>query len=121
MDKWKQVVKAKLTPELKNKAKFQELCAFVFTYAQDLGKRNVDTDTALALWELLLKPKCGFFDQWKNFIEHKRDNKKMNVVTKDLWTEFAKLVEATEGDINNFEDDGAWPVSIDEFIEYLQQ
>jgi hypothetical protein len=53
-------------------------------------------------------------------MEHKRDNCKMNVVTKDLWNEFSKLVEQTNGDINNFEDDGAWPVMIDEFIEYLQ-
>lgn len=61
MEKWKSVVQSKLKPELKNKAKFQELVTFVFIFAQDLGKRNVETDTAIALWELLLKPQCNFF------------------------------------------------------------
>jgi hypothetical protein len=47
-------------------------------------------------------------------------DKDKQVITEDLWNEFHTLVKETNGNINNFEDDGSWPVDVDNFIEYLQ-
>ena len=46
----------------------------------------------------------------------KKDAEKMIVIQKDLWNEFHTLIKETNGDLGNFEDDGSWPVTIDEFV-----
>jgi len=42
------------------------------------------------------------------------------VVTYDTWDLFYDLVKETNGDLKNFEDHGAWPALIDEFMMYAE-
>ena len=117
---WRSTLKNVLIPELKNEAKFQELYKFAFGFATEPGKKNVEIQTALALWDLFLGSRCSFLEKWKDFLCGKEDRKELIVVTKDVWELFYDLVKQTKGQIQNFEDDGAWPVIVDEFIEYLE-
>lgn len=90
---------------------------YAFQFAQEKGKRNVEVELACGLWDLLIgQQKCSFLDKWKAFLTAKMDNGAILVVTKDTWDLFYDLNKQCRGNIANFEDDGCWPVMIDEFV-----
>ena len=110
----------RLRTELQNEAKFAQMYKYAFTFAQEKGKRNVEVELACALWDLLIGPqKCQFIEQWKTFVNGKAERNEIVVITKDTWDLFYDLVKQTRGNIANFEDDGAWPSMIDEFVAYV--
>ena len=95
---------------------------FVFGFACEKGFKNVEVESAIALWDLLIgKQRCKFLDIWGKFLTDKVTKKELTVVTKDTWDLFYDLVQQTNGNMANFEDDGCWPVLIDQFNEYVNQ
>ena len=61
---WKAVL-PRLRQELKNENKFKEMYKFVFGFACEKGLKNVEVESALALWDLLIgKQRCKFLDKW---------------------------------------------------------
>ena len=117
IDSWKKAV-PKLNQEVSSEAKLHELYKFSFSFAQDKGKKNVDVELACSLWDLLIGQRCGFLNKWKAFCMQKYESNVLRVITRDNWDLFWDLIKATRGDMRNFEDDGAWPALIDEFVEY---
>ena len=97
---------------------FKEIYKFTFDFSRDKGFKNVVLETAIALWQLLLADKCKFLNKWCAFIE-KEGEGGLKVIPKDTWNMLLELNEATRGDMANFVDDGAWPVLIDKFQEFL--
>lgn len=111
----------RLRQEMKNENKFKEMYKFVFGFACERGFKNVEVESANALWDLLIgEQKCKFLAKWKQFLVDKVEKKELTVVTKDTWDLFYDLVNQTNGNMANFEDDGCWPVLIDQFNEYIQ-
>jgi len=49
----------------------------------------------------------------------KFERNEIKVITRDTWDLFWDLNKQTRGNMSNFEDDGAWPSIIDEFVEYV--
>lgn len=115
---WKAKV-SDMRNDLKNEAKFKEMYKFVFGFACEKGLKSVDIEAACALWPMLLGSKCKFLDKWIKFIEQKAEKKEITVMTRDTWDLFLDLAVQTKGEWKNFEDDGAWPVLIDQFNEYM--
>ena len=110
----------RLRQELKNEIKFKEMYKFVFGFACDRGFKNVEVESSCALWDLLIgSQRCKFLAKWCEFLNAKVEKKELTVVTKDTWDLFYDLVTQTKGDMQNFEDDGCWPVLIDQFHEYV--
>lgn len=116
---WKDVIRNRLRKELQNEAMFGKLYKYTHAFATEKGFKNVDKETACALWQLFLGDRCPFLGKWEKFLlEEKSD---LKVITKDNWELFYDLVKQTKGDLNNFVDDGAWPSLFDEFIMYTQK
>ena len=87
---WKEILKSKLYPELQNETAFSGLYKFTFGFATERGYKNVEVETACALWELFLGKRCQFLEKWIKFLtEEKKDNK---VITRDTWELFYDLV-----------------------------
>lgn len=113
---WRGVL-TRLRNELKNEANFLALYKYSFNFAQEKGKRNVEVELACGLWDLLIgSQKCSFLEQWKAFLNGKVERNEILVVTKDTWEQFYQLNKSTNGNIAEFEDDGTWPVMIDDFV-----
>jgi len=70
-------------------------------------------DFAIALWEMTLKDKFPLFDSWVKFIkeEHKKP------ISRDTWQ---LLFEFSKINIEKYDSSEAWPVLIDEFVEYVR-
>jgi len=105
-----------LAGKLDDEKEFKEVYRFTFNFAKGTA-RNLNFDSARALWEILLKGRFPFLDQWLDFcdgLETKTD------ITKDTWNMLQEFNTLTRGKIENYVDDGAWPVMIDEFVEHLK-
>ena len=93
---------------------------YVFDFTCEKGMKSLDVESAIAMWDMLIGDnKCKFMDKWKAFLEEKVAKKELYAITKDTWELFYELVEQTNGDLIKFEDDGAWPVLIDQFYTYV--
>ncbi len=63
-----------LYQDIKNDDKFRDLYKYVFEFSRDAGYKNVASETAVGLWELLLQDRCKFLADWIQFIqEEKKD------------------------------------------------
>mmetsp|Transcript_13626 Transcript_13626/g.21327 ORF Transcript_13626/g.21327 Transcript_13626/m.21327 type:complete len:131 (+) Transcript_13626:384-776(+) len=116
LDSWRKAVPGMQKEFASKPDVFEEVYEFTFSFYQEPGFKNIEKETACALWEILLSNRCKFMKEWLKFIETKYEN---NVVKKDQWTMFLQLVDQTGGDIKKFEDDGCWPSIIDDFMEFL--
>lgn len=53
---------------MKDPTEFKELYKFVFDFARDPGYKNLQVESAINFWELLLADKCSFLKEWIEFI-----------------------------------------------------
>lgn len=90
MKAWKDVL-PRLYREMTDDAQFLKLYKFTFGFATEKGFKNVEVETACALWQLFLGKKCSFLGKWIKFLtEEKKD---LKVVTRDTWDLFYDLVK----------------------------
>eukprot|EP00347_Sterkiella_histriomuscorum_P007128 403350156 len=108
-----------LKQELANPAKFKEIYKFIFDFSRDQGFKNVAIDTAIALWQILLSDRCNFLNAFIDFLQSEK--KEMIVIQRDNWMMLLELIEQTQGDIQKFVDDGAWPLLIEQFNEFYNR
>ena len=45
----------------------------------------------------------------------------VKAVTKDVWDMLLTFSNDVDDDMSNFDEDGAWPVMIDEFVEHYRE
>ncbi|NDW60263.1 DCN1-like protein, partial [Yangia sp. PrR004] len=42
-------------------------------------------------------------------------------ISRDTWAQLLEFVKTIDPQLSNFDDEGAWPYLIDEFVEYLTE
>jgi len=104
----------RLRNELGTENTFKDFYAFLFEYAKgdNAHKKVIELDFAVALWELTLKDKFAHYDKWLQFV--KEEYKKP--ISRDSW---CLLYEFSKIDATKYDASEAWPVIIDEFVEYM--
>jgi len=96
-------------------AKFKPFYLYVFDYLRE-EKTVLSMEEALTVWDML-----GFNKKWKLMARWCEFVKEKKAITKDTWKLFLAFTEQFPNDLTAFQDDGCWPVLIDEFVEYVQQ
>ena len=91
MASFKVILKSRLYPELKDETKFVKLYKYAFGFATEKGFKNIEVDTACALWELFLASRCQFLKKWIKFMTEEK--KELKVVTRDTWDLFYDFVK----------------------------
>ncbi|KAI9456674.1 Cullin binding-domain-containing protein [Lactarius psammicola] len=94
---------------------FSSFYNFCFALAKPEGSRNIDMETACALWSVILAPQFPLITEVTEFINTTGAYKGVN---KDLWSMMLEFCRDTRADLSNFETDGAWPTIIDDFVRW---
>ncbi|GBG26548.1 Defective in cullin neddylation protein 1 [Hondaea fermentalgiana] len=115
LDKLKQKI-PDLRAELKDDELFKEIYFFAFGWACPPGQKSMQTETAVALWKLLLPERFELLDTWTKYIEQNRKH----AISRDEWQLLLQFAKATDKDLNGYDENEAWPVLIDEFAEYVK-
>ena len=88
---------------------------FTYGFSKDPTQKSLALELALGLWELLLP---GRFCWHRHWIQYARKNSR-SVVSKDLWLQVLDFGLQIEPDLSNYDENGAWPVLLDEFAAYM--
>ncbi|EIM90283.1 DUF298-domain-containing protein [Stereum hirsutum FP-91666 SS1] len=98
------------------KKAFGSLYQFCFTLAKPENSRNIDMETATALWTVLLVPKYPLMGDIVDFITEAGSYKGVN---KDLWHMMLEFCQTISPNLDNYdENEGAWPTLLDEFVSW---
>ncbi|AOW07726.1 defective in cullin neddylation protein 1 [Yarrowia lipolytica] len=100
-------------------ADFQKIYKFTYGFLLQEGQRVLPQETAVDYWRLLLTGKYEHLDKWLSFVTEKY---KRNI-SRDAWNmlyEFM-LFQAKDPSLESYDEDGAWPSVIDEYVEFLKE
>ncbi|RDB24091.1 DCN1-like protein 5 [Hypsizygus marmoreus] len=92
---------------------FHKLYLFCFSLAKPEQSRNIDMETATALWSVLLVPKFPLMGEVISFITERGSYKAAN---KDLWSMMLEFCETVNPNLSDYEGEGAWPTLLDDFV-----
>jgi len=109
----------KLTETLKNDSpKFSDLYKYSFGFASEVdSKKSLDIEAASSMLELILPdgPHTG------SFVSFLRSQQQYKTINRDQWLCFLEFSKTVQKDLSNYDESEAWPLLIDEFVEYVKE
>ncbi|XP_033637553.1 DCN1-like protein 1 [Asterias rubens] len=105
-----------LENELRDPAKFKDFYQFTFNFAKNPGQKSLDLDMAIAYWNIVLNGRFQYLELWCKFLtEHHKKS-----IPRDTWNLLLDFSNMISDDMSNYDEEGAWPVLIDDFVEFAR-
>lgn len=85
---------------------------------EDKERKALEKEQALELWLVVLDE--ARFKHLRRFVAFLQ-KQPCKQVAKDLWDQLLEFATDIKPDLSNWSDDGAWPVTIDDFVQELKK
>ncbi|GJP52646.1 hypothetical protein CLOM_g11747 [Closterium sp. NIES-68] len=103
--------------ELQDENVFRQIYNFAFAWAKEKGQKCLALDTAVGMWQLLLGYRSWpHVDHWCDFVRVQHNK----AISKDTWSQLFEFSRLTQGQLEQYDEGGAWPYLIDEFVDSLR-
>jgi len=101
---------------LRDAVKFRDLYIFSFGYAKNPTQKGIELEMAIPYWHILLQGRFTLLGLWTQFLQeqHKRS------IPRDTWVLLLDFCQTINTDLSNYDEEGAWPVLIDDFVEWAR-
>ncbi|EFO98588.1 CRE-DCN-1 protein [Caenorhabditis remanei] len=116
---------------------FRELYLFAFSYGKAAASRSLDLETSILYWDVLFgNNRSTLMSQWIDFLREQErqavtrlalDVGQANAakikhvwITRDTWNLFWDFIVLSRADLSDYDDEGAWPVLIDQFVDHCR-
>jgi len=102
--------------EINDETNFKDFYQYLFDYARQPNSKTLPPDFAIVIWKIVLKNKFKHLNKWITFIQEKHQK----AISKDTWNQVLEFTRVINDDMSNYDPTGAWPIVLDEFVEYLK-
>jgi len=102
---------------LNDQSNFKSIYRYSFDFAKDKDQRSIDLETAKGMLQLLLSKRWPLYPYFHQFLEQS----KYKVLNKDQWCNVLEFSRSISLDLSNYDEDGAWPVLLDEFVDWYRK
>uniref|UniRef100_H2YRZ9 Defective in cullin neddylation protein n=1 Tax=Ciona savignyi TaxID=51511 RepID=H2YRZ9_CIOSA len=102
---------------LNDPAQFKSVYRYAIDFSKEPGQRTLDLNTANVMLSLLLSKRWSLFPKFQVFLEQTKSCRAMN---RDQWNNVLEFSRSIQPDLSNYDSDGAWPVVLDDFAEYVK-
>jgi len=113
-------IKDKIPPlrdQLDEAHTFKEIYKFSFEfYKESKEKRGIETEVAINLLKILV----GESSHVEKFVLFLNDQKSYKSINSDQWLLFYEFATSVRPDFSDYDPNGAWPVIIDEYVEWAK-
>jgi DCN1-like protein 4/5 len=96
---------------------FKAVFRYSFDFSKDKDQRSMDIETCRGMLSLLLGKSWPMHSGFDQFIEQS----KYKVMNKDQWCNVLEFSRSVNPDLSNYDEDGAWPVLLDEFVDWYRK
>eukprot|EP00922_Rhytidocystis_sp_ex-Travisia-forbesii_P050583 GHVS01075155.1.p1 GENE.GHVS01075155.1~~GHVS01075155.1.p1 ORF type:complete len:366 (-),score=85.28 GHVS01075155.1:366-1463(-) len=138
-----------LREEMNNPQTLRPIYAYAFGYSLDVGRRHMCPELAVAYWRLLLSDHFLLLEPWIQFVEEQCETRlevmqertrgklvssgptttttstaaaqQVDIISRDVWLMLFDLSLTNDTELRDYDVvNGAWPVLIDEFVEWYR-
>jgi len=107
---------------LSDNKQFKEFYKWVFHHVkEDDKKKTIPTPLAWQLWQIVLvkqQNQMPLLSEWLKYCDEEQDGA-LKAISRDVWEQLFDFLKETNT-IEAYDENGAWPVAIDEFIEWAK-
>jgi len=108
----------RLKKELEDSTKFQAIYRFAFQFAKENEQKCIGIEIAQGLLTLLIVDR---YPVAKSFIEYLKEQDQYKVVNADQWASLLEFCKAIQPDFSNYDENGAWPCILDEWVTWVKE
>lgn len=96
---------------------FREFYKFAFQFSREGTHRTIERDVAAPLLQMVMGPRSRYTEKFVEFLQQCPANTR---VTFDQWSSFLEFSNTVKDDFQGYDEEGAWPILLDEFVEYMK-
>lgn len=105
--------------ELDDPIKLKDLYSFTWEYAKSSeAAKTLEPQAAVSYWNIILHDRFDHLNLWIKFIE---SQEKPRAISRDTWNLVLEFALTINKQMSNYDVDGAWPVIIDEFVDWAKK